>query len=192
MSENATKEIDLYGVDLTHSNLAAGYKTHSDYDGQGDKRVVKAIMMPVHVRVASPMFPGVEVFQERLLQRGQEITVPELGLIALEKGERLGAFFTTAELKAGGINLLPNEPVKVNSADLETGVSVSELGPHELVLWLSGDGDGVTAPTVSDVLELVGDDKDFAKRVIDAENTREPNDPRKTLLGPLTKLVESE
>lgn len=184
-----TQDLDLYGKDLTHDRLKTGYETHDAYDGQGDKRIVKALMMPVHMRVASPMFPDAEVIRERNLRRGEVVTVEELGLIALEKGERLGAFYTTAELRAGNHQLAPGEPIKVSSEDLDDTVAKNELGPHELVLWLGGES-GAPAPTVAEVLDAVGDDADFAKRVIEAETTRDPDDPRKTLIGPLTKLAE--
>jgi hypothetical protein len=186
----ATQSLDLYGKDLTHDRLKSGYKTHDDYEGQGDTRIVKALMMPVHVRVASPMFPDAEVIQERLLTRGDKVTAEELGLLALEKGERLHAFFTTAELRAGGVRALPAGAVVVSSDQLDGDPAVSELGAHELVDWLSGTN-GET-PTVQDILDKVGQDADFAKRVIEAEKTRDADNPRKTLLGPLTKVAEGD
>lgn len=192
MAKSDKQELELYGTDLTHQRLKDGYETDEAYEGQGDTRVVKVLMFPVHVKTASPMFPGAEVFQERLLNRGDKVTVQELGLIALEKGERLGAFFTTEELKAGAAGAAPGI-VKVSSAELEAGdqASISEMGSHELVLYLSGEG-AEKAPTVPEILEAVGSDKDLAKRVIDAENERDKDDPRKSLIDSLTKLAESE
>jgi hypothetical protein len=185
-----SKELDLYGKDQTHDKLKSGYKTHADYEGQGDTRVVKALMFPVHVRTASPMFPDAEVVKERILTRGDKASVEELGLIALEKGERLHAFFTTAELKAGGQNALPAAPVQVNSEELDNGPKYDEMGAHELVAWLAGES--ADTPTVPEIREIVGQDSDFAKRVIEAENTRDPENPRKSLVDALTKVAESK
>lgn len=182
------EQLELYGTDPTHQKLKDGYETDDAYSKQGDTRVVKALMFPVHVKTASPMFPDAEVYQERLLTRGDKVTVQELGLIALEKGERLGAFFTDEELAGGGP---PADPVAVSSEQLEAGdTGISELGEHELVLWLSGN-EG-KAPSVPEVLEAVGDDKDLAKRVIAAENERDKDDPRSSLISGLTKVAESE
>lgn len=185
-------ELDLYGKDLTHSRLQTGYETHDDYAGQGDTRVVKHLQFPVHVKVANPMLPGQEIIQERVYNRNDRVSVEELGLIALEKGERLGSFYTDAEL-AAGVPGLALEPVKVNSEEVVAaqGASVSEMGSHELVVWLSGEG-GQKTPSVPEVLEVVGEDKELAKRVVEAERTRDANDPRKTLIDPLTRLAETE
>lgn len=190
MSKTQTKEeLDLYGSDLTHTRLREGYETDEAYAKQGDTRIVKALLFPVHVKTASPMFPGAEVFQERLLHRGDKVTVQELGLIALEKGERLGAFYTDAELEAAGNT--PSGPIKVSSEELDEDPSLSEFGSHELVLWLSGS-DGNKPPTVPEVIEAVGSDKDLAKRVIEAEKERDKDDPRSSLIDALTKIAESD
>lgn len=184
-----TETLDLYGKDLTHERLKDGYQTHDAYDGQGDTRIVKALMFPIHIRAANPMYPDAEVVRERLLTRGDKVTVEELGLIALEKGERLGAFFTDAELKAG-VPGLP-APVKVSSEELATGGNLSEQGAHELVAYLNGDGaDG--APTIPEIVEKVGTDKELAKRLIDAENARDKDHPRVSLIEKLQKIAEGE
>lgn len=182
--------LDLYGKDLTHQQLKDGYETHDAYAKQGDTRVIKVLQFPVHVKAPSPMFPDAEVVKEIVFTRGQTVSVEQLGLIALEKGERLGAFFTDAEL-AAGVPGLPAQPVKVSSAELDTEASLSEMGAPELVLWLQGP-DGGKSPTIPEILEQVGDDKDLAKRMIDAENTRDPDDPRVSLIAALTKVAESE
>jgi hypothetical protein len=186
-----SEELDLYGTDLTHTKLKEGYETHEAYANQGNTRVIKALMFPVHVKTSSPMFPGAEVFQERTLKRGDKVTVEELGLIALEKGERSGHFFTDEELENGVAVPGTPELVKVSSETLDDNASVSELGEHELVQWLSGES-GAKAPTVPEIIEAVGEDKDLAKRVIAAENERDKDDPRATLIDKLTKVAETE
>jgi len=191
MAETKEKqELELYGADLTHKQLKDGYETHEAFAKQGDTRVIKALQFPVHVKTSNPMFPDAEVIQERTLTQGDKVTVHELGLIALEKGERLGAFYTDEELAAG--NRGPSEAVKVSSEELDGDpVQLSELGEGELVLWLSGESTG-KAPTVPEVLEAVGEDKDLAKRIIEAENQRDKDDPRKSLIDKLTTVAESE
>lgn len=184
------QELDLYGVDPTHAMLREGYSTGEDFKKQGDTRVVKHLLFPVHVKSPSPMFPDAEVMQERLLRRGDKVTVQELGLIALEKGERLGAFYTDAEL-AAGLAGAQHQTVKVSSEQLDgEPVELNELGPDELVLYLEGNGE--KPPTVQDVLDDVGDDKDLARRMIDAETRRSPDDPRTSLVSGLNRVIESD
>lgn len=186
----AKEQLELYGSDLTHQRLQDGYETDDAYSKQGDTRVVKFLQFPVHVKTASPMFPGAEVYQERLLVRGDKVTVQELGLIALEKGERLGAFFTDQELAAGQAGM-PATSVAVSSEELEDNAQLNELGEGELVTWLSGEG-AKKAPNIEEIMQAVGDDKDFAKRVIEAEQQRDKDDPRSSLIDKLTKVAESE
>src|SRR5260370_42436630 len=90
--------VSIFGKDVAQANVA-DYRPNDAYTKQGDKRVIKHLMFPWMVETQNPMYPdGPSVLEERVGNRGDEVTVEEIGLHALEKGERLGSFFTDEEL----------------------------------------------------------------------------------------------
>jgi len=54
----------------------------------------------------------------------------------------------------------------------------------QLAEWIEGD-----EPTINELLEYVGNDKDLAKKVLEAENQATGNEPRKGLVQGLTAIV---
>ena len=76
------------------------YESPEEYADQGDERVVKMLQFPYMTLEASPALAGVEVLVEKVATVGQTVYVDELGPMFLEKGERLGAFYTSDELDA--------------------------------------------------------------------------------------------
>jgi hypothetical protein len=80
---------------------------------------------------------------------------------------------------------------RAESGDATGTETVSELGEYELAEWLAGEAEGQTkAPTQAEVLEEVGDDKDLAHRMLQAENIRADGDPRKGLEVGLTRIIQ--
>jgi hypothetical protein len=63
----------------------------------GDTRVVKALMYPMHVTQETPTGPAVV---EINYKQGDEVDIEDMPEGELERGERLEAFYTDAELEA--------------------------------------------------------------------------------------------
>lgn len=180
----ATTDIGLHGKIIEHQALEAGeYEIPEEYADQGDTRVIRDLMFSYNVVTLDPA--GNEVLEPREAYRNQEVTIEQIGLIALEKGERHHSFYTNAELdvlRSGGI------PQSGRAALPKSGLS--ELGEYELVDWLNGEAEGQEkAPTVNEVLESIGDDKELAHRTLQAENIRSDGDPRKGLEQGLHRII---
>jgi hypothetical protein len=165
-----------YGRSRQAQNLGE-YESPEEYDDQGDERVVKFLQFPYMTLEASPALAGVEVLVEKVAYTGDTVFVDELGPMYLEKGERLGAFYTTAELDA-----------MEEGGDVTTGevapADFSEMGAHELAEYIEKN-----QPNVSDTIALAGNDADAAKRVLEAENIVTDNDPRKGVVDGLQRVI---
>lgn len=176
---------ELHGKKLEVAALEAGnYETPEEYDEQGDTRVIRDLMFSYTIATTDPA--GNDVLEPREAYRNEEVTIEQIGLIALEKGERLHSFYTTAELEAirSGGSISGTGRVSLPKAGL------SELGEYELAEWLSGDAAGQDGPpTINEVLEAVDHDKELAHRMLQAENIRSDNDPRKGLESGLHKVI---
>jgi len=61
---------------------------------------------------------------------------------------------------------------------------IGEMTIAQLAEWIEGD-----EPTINELLEYVGNDKDLAKKVLEAENQATGNEPRKGLVQGLTAIV---
>lgn len=162
------------------------YESSDAYADQDDERVIKVLQFPYHVRVPSPMVPGEEVIQERVAYRGDTVYTDELGLLAQEKGERLGAFFTTDELERmrEGKSVLGPPIAELGQAP-EDQPEFAELGEHEMVEYLEAN-----KPNVPDTVALVGTDAGAARRLLAAENTVTGNDPRAGVEQGLTRIIQ--
>src|SRR5262252_2325326 len=93
---NMADNPSVFGKSLASENLA-DYESPEEYSG--DTRTIKHLLFPWLVETESPMFPGETILTERTAKQGEEVSVEELGPLALEKGERLGSFYTDEELK---------------------------------------------------------------------------------------------
>ena len=182
---STTEQSALYGKPVEHEALAAGeYQSPEEYADQGDERVVRDLSFSY--LVATKDAAGNDVLTPQDASRDTTVTVDQIGLVALEKGEKYHSFYTSEELariRAGG---------RADAAPGSTGTAtISELGEFELSEWLAGEAEGQTkAPTVDQVLETVGDDKDLAHRMLQAENIRADGDPRKGLEAGLTRIIQ--
>jgi hypothetical protein len=181
---STTEQSALYGKPVEHEALASGeYNSPEEYADQGDERVVRDLVFSYLVAVTDAA--GNEVLTPQDVSRDTTVTVEQIGLVALEKGEKYHSFYTSDELKriqSGG---------RAESGDATGTETVSELGEYELAEWLAGEAEGQTkAPTQAEVLEEVGDDKDLAHRMLQAENIRADGDPRKGLEVGLTRIIQ--
>jgi hypothetical protein len=178
MAEAAT---GLYGSDDFITDELSEYKSPKEYASQGDTRVVRNLIFTYVVEVPSPDGVGV-VRQPREAPRGTELTVEQMGLIGLSKGEEAHAFYTSDELdmmeSTGSETVAPSQVSDISS-----------LGEHELAEWITTGKDGA-AWSADEVLEAVGSDKELAHRMLAAENIASDGDPRKGLTAGLTRIIE--
>jgi hypothetical protein len=171
----------IYGKDTTSSDLA-GYESSEDYTDQGDSRTVKHLMFPFLVESPNPSMPDAgPVLKERTLSQGDTITTEELGPLALERGERLGSFYTDKELKA--LEAGP-APVEGEVAQLEAGSASDEMGVHELTEYIEQNH-----PNVDDTIALAKGDPEAAARVLEAEGIATGGDPRSGVTKGLTAII---
>lgn len=171
----------IYGKDMTSSDLE-GYESSDDYKEQGNERTVKHLMFPYLVESPNPSMPDAgPVLKERTLRQGETVTVEELGPLAQERGERLGSFYTDAELKA----LKAGETPEGETLQLEAGpVAGDEMGVHELAEYIEQNH-----PNVDDTVALAKGDPDAAKRVLEAEGIATDGDPRAGVTKGLTAII---
>lgn len=174
----AKNDLAIYGKDIHHDNLAE-YEPSEAYKDQEDTRTIKHLMFTWTVTAPNSMMPDApDLLKERTAKRGDVVTLEELGLHALEKGERLGSFFTDAELdyfRRGGVT--PTEPPA-------EGADPSELGEHELAEYIENN-----KPNVADTVALAGDDPEAAKRVLEAERIATKGVPRAGVEQGLASII---
>jgi hypothetical protein len=116
------------------------------------------------------------VLKERVGVQGEVVSIEELGPLALERGERLGSFYTDAEL-AG--------PATAEAAAVgETASNTSEWGVPELVQYIE-----TNKPNVDDTIALAQGDPEAAKRVLEAEDEATGGDPRSGVTKGLTAVI---
>jgi hypothetical protein len=179
LEENMTK-VALHGKPRSAS--LADYTGADEYKDQGDTRVVRVLRFSYLAQYID--IAGLTVLEPVDVERGTELAVDEMGLIALEKGERLHAFYTSDErkvLEAGGN---PDRPAALS----EEGVSA--MGEFELAEYIGGNNPSGKALKADEVVELAGTDKDLAHRLLQAENIASDGDPRKTVEAGLTAIIE--
>jgi len=177
------RTVNLHGRPVHHEALISeGYESPEEYADQGDTRVVRHLLFGYTVATPLPDGSG-EALQAADAYRGQEVTIDQIGLINLAKGEKDHAFYTTAELER------IRNPNAASSAP-STGVTVdnlSEQGEYELAEWLETE-----KPTIDEVLQAVGDDKELAHRMLQAENIATDGDPRRGLEAGLTRIIQGD
>jgi hypothetical protein len=179
---NTTTEVGLHGKRVDHISLAAGdYISPDEYADQGDTRVIKDIAFAYTITEPAP--DGSDVIVSTEVRRDEVVTVEQIGLIALRKGERNRSFYTTAELDRLRSTGSPAAPV--------TAAFDSAWGEYELSQWLETENPETgRAWVINDILERVGDDKDLANRMLQAENIRTNGDPRDGLVKGLTSIIQ--
>jgi hypothetical protein len=166
---------ELYGK--SHVETETGdYESPEEYADQGDKRKVRFLTFRYFTQEVDPA--GNESLMPHEVDRDEEVTVEQIGLVALQQGERDGAFYTSEQLK--------NLEASGSEAPISEQ-SINEMGEHELSEWITEN-----KPSVNDVLEKVGTDKDLANRMLAAENIATDGDPRSSLVAGLTKIIEAE
>lgn len=174
-------ETNLYG---THPALPheqdGGYESPDEYADQGDTRVVRNLQFSY--LAATVGLDGNQVLTPIDLPRNSEVNVDQIGLLALQRGEKHHEFYTTKERDALEHPAASEEAVQ---AAITSG-NISELGEYELAEWIKE-----TEPTINDILDLVGDDKEFAHRMLQAENIATDGEPRKGLEAGLSGIIAS-
>lgn len=176
-------ETNLYG---THPSLKTDepYESPEAYADQGDTRVIRNIQFSYLAHTGDNP-DGTPVLTPVDIPRDTEVNVDDIGLIALKRGEKFHEFYTTKELEAIKRS---GAPVEVNAE-----ANLSDLGSFELSEWLATNDPDTGRPwTINAVLERVGDDKDLANRMLEAENVRSDGDPRDGLVKGLTAVIEAE
>jgi hypothetical protein len=169
---------DLYGKTSATIVDEGDYESPKQYDDQGDTRVVKNHGFRYLAKQGEDG-AGNPVLTPVSINRGETVTVDQIGRLALKQGEETGAFYTKDELEG-----------KTGASAPASGSDIGSAGEFELVEYLQTGNDG-KPPTINDVLEAVGDDKDLANRMLAAENIASDGDPRSGLEQGLTKVIES-
>lgn len=161
-----------------------GYQPLEEYADQGDTRTIRDLLFGYTVISTDPA--GNEMVVAADAFRNEEVTIEEIGLLNLAKGEANHSFYTTAELerlRSGGTTGVP----------ITADVNVSELGEYELSEWLETANPDTGRPwAINDILEQVGEDKDLAHRMLQAENIRSDGDPRAGLEQGLTRIIQGD
>lgn len=116
-------------------------------------------------------FDGTTRMASRQAKRGD---VVELDPYWIKYGDDMGAFVTDADREAE----VEDESV------LETAETVEEMGPDELMNWVSDS-------TIPQVLEVAKADPSLSERILTAENAATGNDPRGGLVEALARIAGS-
>jgi len=174
-------EMSIYGKDTSVSELE-GYESPDEYANQGDTRTVKHLMFPWLVASPNPAHAdGPDVLKERVANQGEQVTIEELGPMALERGERLGSFYTDAELEALAQGEAGGEGEEAAPAELAAG---DEMGVHELAQHIE-----TNHPNVDETVALAKGDPEAAKRVLEAEGIATGGDPRAGVSKGLAAII---
>lgn len=170
----------LHGSDDFVNEEASKYKSPKEFSGQGGTRVIRDLEFSYLVATKGPS--GEDILVARTAPRDAEVTAEQIGLISLKKGEANHSFYTSDELD----NIAKiGRPAPAPDAETD----VSSLGEVELAEWIANGKDG-GAFTMDEVLDVVGDDKDLANRMLAAEILASDGDPRKGLEAGLTSIIE--
>jgi hypothetical protein len=164
------------GKDLEYEE-SLEYTGGDDFTGQGDTRVVKHILYAWLVERPPSVEGQPPQVVEKTAYEGQEVSVEELGPIALERGERLGAFYTDEE----------REQIDTEAEELTTGEEApafSEMSEQEL-----GDYIRQHNLNVTNTVAIAGSDPELAVRVLEAEEIATDGDPRAGVVSGLQKIV---
>jgi len=167
----------VFGKAMQSESLA-DYESPEEFSG--DTRTIKALLFPWMVETESPMFPGETILAERTASQGEEVTVEELGPLALEKGERLGAFYTDAELEA----------MQEAAAEAEAPAEVEADNPGAMSADELADYIEEHHPNVDQTIALANNDPEQAQKVLDAETQATGGVPRAGVEKGLAAIIE--
>lgn len=181
-------EATLHGQPTENASLMAkdggSYESPEEYADQGDTRVIRDLMFGYTVQLNDPA--GNTILSAADAARGDEVSIVQIGILNLKKGEDNHSFYTTRELE-----LLRNPAAAAAAGPTVTADNLSEQGEYELAEWLKTvDPETGKEPTIDQVLEAVGDDKELAHRMLQAENVATDGDPRKGLEAGLTRIIQ--
>jgi hypothetical protein len=168
---------ELHGIDPAISE-AEGYTSPEEYSAQGDDRMIRNLRFVYSVQYTDDAGNTLIAAQEAL--RDQVVTLDQIGMLGLKKGEESHAFYTTEErerIEAGGD---PDFPT-----NLPAGGELSAMGEYELAEYIKNNN-----LTVNDTIALAGTDKDMAQRVLQAENIATDGEPRKGVEAGLKSVIE--
>jgi len=170
---------ELHGAD---PNASAGdYDSPDEYSGQGDDRIVRALSLAYTVATEDPS--GMKSVELREAKRGETVTLEQIGLLALKKGESSHAFYTDDEREAIEEG---RDPDASSGSAGASGGTISELGEYELAEHIKNEN-----LTVQQTVDLAGGDKDLAHRLLQAENIATDGEPRKGVETGLTAIIEA-
>jgi hypothetical protein len=172
---------ELHGKDPA---LDESYDTPDEYSGQGDDRIVKIVSFLYTVAVEGP--GDVITIEAREAKRNETVTLEQIGLLAQQKGERSGAFYTDEERERIEAGENPDQPLSSSS-----GGDVSSMGEYELAEYIKGANPDGKELTVNETVALAGGDADMAHRVLQAENIATDGEPRKGVETGLTSIIEA-
>lgn len=181
-------ELALHGKPVEQHGLLeeGGYESPEEYADQGDTRVIRDLMFGYTVQATGP--DGNPLITATEVMRGDEVTIDQIGMLALQKGEKNHSFYTTREIDA-----IRNPHLAAASASEVTIDNLSEQGEYELAEWLATPlPDTGKEPTINEVLDAVGDDKELAHRMLQAENIATDGEPRKGLEVGLARIIQGE
>ncbi|MET0994000.1 MAG: hypothetical protein ABWY20_07915 [Mycobacterium sp.] len=174
-------EASLYGKPPEAKMAEEGYESPEEYADQGDERTVRDLMFGYLVEYEDAN--GNKTQEPMNVPRGTVVTTDQIGLVALEQGETNHSFYTSDELEAiegGGSEAAP----------VSGDANISELGEYELAEWLASENPETGRQwTINEVLEKVGDDKELAHRMMQAENIRDSDHPRAGLETGLQAII---
>src|SRR5580765_7047305 len=152
----------------------AGYEVAEEFQGQeGEGRVVKHLLFTALVEVPDPARPDSMIRVEKLYRRGETIPPEHLDDPTLERGERLGSFFTDEELDAGEHQVAPGPAATAPATQTGEPPAFDELSEAELADYIMQN-----KPNVSDTVAMAGDDPDTAQRLLEAEHIATDGEPR--------------
>ena len=126
--------------------------------------------------VDNPYQPGTKRVVQRVAVRGDQIDYEKLSPRDQERADRFDVFYTQDEIDAkNGV---------VTSTSTTSALDTDDV--QALANWIKDD-----EPTITEVLELAGDDSELAKRLLDAENRATGNEPRKGVELGLQRIIGS-
>lgn len=177
---------NLHGTPVAHQALldeTGGYQSPDEYADQGDTRVIRDLLFGYTVEQEDAV--GGRSIMATEASRGDEVTIEQIGMLALQKGEANHSFYTTREIEA-----IRNPAAMRDAASEVTWDNLSAQGEYELAEWLkTPDPESGKEPTINDILEAVGEDKELAHRMLQAENIATDGEPRKGLEEGLARII---
>lgn len=142
---------------------------------------VKMLSFPYRVREPNPQNPDEEVWLMRDAVQDEEIDEDNMHPYDIERGERLGAFYTEEELDA-------QEEGVEGTVTGETG-DPADMTPEELAEYIGGSNPQGKKLTVQETVDLSEGDPEFAQDLLAAENILTGNDPREGVVRGLQEVI---